>query len=104
MPHPSLRVARLEKATSRAELLENKMAALESESLESKLIQVLTHTHIAVCCSPKPPTLYSLAKSQAEPSWLISLPLNAVERTFSNGADPIWTMQQPATFGLVSFF
>ena len=45
MPHPSLRVAMLEKATSRAELLENKMAALESESLESKLIQVLTHTH-----------------------------------------------------------
>ena len=45
MPHPSLHVAMLENATSRAEFLENKMAALESEYLESKVIQVLKHKH-----------------------------------------------------------
>ena len=33
----------LENAISRAEFLENKMAALESETLESKVIQVLKH-------------------------------------------------------------
>ena len=57
----------LENATSRAEFLENKMAALESESLESKVIQVLKHRH----SRPLLTEATDLAQPRERSSWAV---------------------------------
>ena len=106
--HPSLRVAMLESATSRAELLESKMTALKrtasrSESLESKVMAVLKHTLPSVVHWSHRPSTISRKSELSRRGWS-RCHWTLWKRTVSNRADAIWPMQQPAPFAVVRFF